>query len=196
MFQFHYFPLLSDFSLWSLFFSNSVSSSLVISRMTSHFYDGFFFFFSTYFLFPRSNTLVFISFCEIYLFCMHLDLCFELFFSGDIFINFWVLANIFGQDSHFCVCILIMYVFSFCHFPCLFFSSFLHAVFFFNGTPPHLPHPASLNNEFLDFSIIVFKLNIIKCRLFRCLSPPLTSIRWSFLATPVSPSRSRLGTVF
>lgn len=140
MFQFHFFPLLSDFSLWSLFFSNCVSSSLVISRMTFHFYDGFFFF-STYFLFPRSNTLVFISFCEIYLFCMHLDLCFELSFSGDIFINFWALANIFGQDSHFCVCILIMYVFSFCHFPCLFFSSFLHAVFFLMEHLPTFPPP-------------------------------------------------------
>lgn len=55
-------------------------------------------------------------------------------------------------------------------------SSFLHEVFFLIEHLEwllFLPPTPSLNNEFLDFSVIFLKLDITECLLFRHLSPPL-----------------------
>lgn len=84
-FQFHFPQLLSSYILTDLLFFR-VSSSLVTSCMTFIFCSRFIFLF---YLFPRSEALVFIPFCEINFFAMHLHLYFEFFpYSGDIFL--WI----------------------------------------------------------------------------------------------------------
>lgn len=88
------FPPLSNFSPCSLFFSNSVSSSLVTSCITL-ISMTILFFFLTYFLGLKCQLLFpFVEF--IYFLCTRI---FEIFFSGDFFMYFC--ANIFGQDCHF-----------------------------------------------------------------------------------------------